>query len=382
MAQYRDKKLLASLRPKKRPHFYDVDTATCHEEGIPRIRKGCNVSVQEVLEFVLLDMYNPPSAAAAATATSTELAVQEISLTFAGRTDKGVHANGQVCLVHLPKPESDRNGAIDQGGNPTETGGDTDTAARTTSYYDYFCWKLRNDMNSRLPLDISVQHVTQLPEYATFDPRRDVTLKKYTYTVRYRRCSTNADTNSTKENSLTDETKLLQMIEQCGGPHSIRSATDPYCLWIVPWALCNDGTILPRLCQQFMGTQRNFYYLIHKADRDNPKKSPLHTIHEMSYEITNTSIEWITSHSSQQTMVSSEIVTGRFTFIAKSFRRTMIRNIVGYCIDACRQNIPTVPAIESLLSYDNNDRNRIDDRNPVIVNAAPASGLCLEAVTY
>ena len=422
MKQYHDKKLLASLRPKKRPHYYDVDTSANvtyeHErDGVvrdvemPRIRKGCNISVQEVLEFVLLDMYNPP------TSLSThDVTVQDISLTFAGRTDKGVHSNGQVCLVQLPlqRPPVKSNNENVRTEPSTTIALENDNASDKTTnyYYDYDCWKLRNDMNSRLPLDISVQHVSQLLEGATpFDPRRDVTLKKYTYTVRYRRCQTPSSNNgsvtttsSHNTDSVVDDestSELQRLIEQSGGPHSIRHASDVYCLWIVPWVLCNnDATIISKLCQQFMGTSRNFYYFIHKADRDNPRKTTMHTIHEMSYEVINTSTEFISTTPSQQSsaiVVPSEIITGRFTFIAKSFRRTMIRNIVGYCIDACRRNIPNVPSIDTLLSLHEctnetvgitstiknttNDYGK-EEQPPFIISAAPASGLCLESVTY
>ena len=420
MTQYNDKKLLASRRPKKRPHYFDIDTGTttntatntgtdadadaerCAHGEIARIRKGCNISVQEVLELVLLDMYNSPTSS-----PSTTVSVQDISLTFAGRTDKGVHANGQVCLVHLPR--------LKQTKDQTELFVSTATAvdiydsSTSRSYYDYHCWKLRNDMNSRLPLDISIQHVSQLPDatIAYLNPRRDVKLKKYTYTIRYRRCHSPSSTNSASIGSdhevkmVDHERELHRMIEQGGGPHSIRHATDTYCLWIVPWVLHHDDTILYQLCQQFMRpTPQNFYYFIHKADRDNPKKTSMHTIHEMSYEVIHTSTECISYASLEQPSttsrsgVSSEIVTGQFTFVAKSFRRTMIRNIVGYCIDACRPNVPNVPSLESLLSStqqnmnldSNNDytTNKIKnrERQPYIISAAPASGLCLESVTY
>lgn len=408
MKQYHDKKLLASLRPKKRPHYHDIDVmcSGSNDGEIPRIRKGCNISVQEVLEFVLLDMYN--QSPTTSTSSSSALTVQDISLTFAGRTDKGVHANGQVCLVHLPTNNNDTISDTTDIPHPSSTTSHSIQGETTsTSYYDYDCWKLRNDMNSRLPLDISIQHVSRVPNHTnhtTFDPRRDVTLKTYTYTIRYRRCPTQRS-SSTNGNQLDDEKELQRMIEQSGGPHSIRNATDTYCLWIVPWMLCHDDTILPNLCQQFVGNTRNFYYFIHKADRDNPKKSTMHTIHEMSYEVTHLTTEYITSSSSSSQqqrqpniIVSSEIVTGRFTFIAKSFRRTMIRNIVGYCIDACRppnedNNNVLLPSIESLLARrkddplqhttnHNNDGDKEESTLPYIINAAPASGLCLESVSY
>ena len=420
MTRYRDKKLVAAMRPKKRPHYYDVlDTIVSttgsdnHEEtttgtGIATIRKGCNISVQEVLELVLLDLCCHPQYTTPVAAWS----VADLNMTFAGRTDKGVHANGQVCRVQLPPlplplPPPPSNHEIQT--NTINT--------NTTTFYDYHCWKLRNDMNSRLPMDISVQHVSLLPLDTTFDPRRDVMLKTYTYTVRYRRGGGGSSSCSDDSNDQHHQ-QLQQWIEQSGGPHSIRSASDPYCLWIVPWPMHQDDTILPRLCQQFMGTPRDFYYFIHRDDRDNSHRTTVHTIHEMSFDIIHTSTECISSpfHTSSSsssaptmmTMTTSEIVTGRFTFRAPGFRRAMIRNIVGYCMDACRPNM-TVPDLESLLMARDASRHHDDDiditmddptsttvprhnnanndrkqqlPNTIIINAAPASGLCLEEVNY
>jgi tRNA pseudouridine(38-40) synthase len=451
MERIRNQKMLASIRPKKRPHYYDVlnegncsggcgcgggsSSDVCNDDHstsgtakgitvtntkmnmdrsieIAAIRKGCNISVQEVIEILLFDLF--PSITS----------IQDIGLKFAGRTDKGVHANGQVCIIKLPN-EDDEDGNSDQESQAMSSYSNNknaniyhDEESDRMNHFDYKCWKLRNDMNSRLPIDISIQHISVLPLLVSqqqvtttfnavqFDPRRDVQLKKYTYTIRYRR----------RNNDSQPQQQLLQsMIDQYGGPHSIRTASDSYCLWIVPWSL--DDTDIPLLCQLFSGPiRKNFYHFIHKADRDNPNKSTTQTINEMSYEIINTTTEYISNSSIQIntnvddptncinsthtmsnhpsiTMVTSDIVTGRFTFIAKSFRRTMIRNIVGFCIDACRQ-LPDTPSQESIsillndTSCDSttntgisNDESNNHERS-IIINAAPASGLCLEWVKY
>jgi tRNA pseudouridine(38-40) synthase len=371
MERMKDKLLLAATRPKKRPHYDLAGPNT-------GVRKGCNISIQEILEMVLLEMF-------------PTLSVQDLAFKFAGRTDKGVHARGQVCTVQLPL-------SIDAG---NEEGSLHSQAVECNNYvlnradfnYDATCWKLRKDMNSRLPIDISVHHVSCLSlgedGNSVLDPRRDVQRKQYTYTVRYRR------------KSSSDHPNAPDMIDG-SGPHSMRTAFDSPCLWVVPWALRDEQ--MPWLCQHFAGRERDYHHFIHKADRGK-YDSTLFTIERMEFEILNVTIEHI--HVSSQSpllasqpddqerdslddtiigipattpsgprsssILSSEIVTGRFIFEAKSFRRTMLRNIVGYCMDVCR-NAVGAPSMESVF--------HVRHSEAVIIHAAPASGLCLEWVKY
>ena len=53
----------------------------------------------------------------------------------------------------------------------------------------------------------------------------------------------------------------------------------------------------------------------------------------------------------------------------------MIRNLVGYCVDVCRNHEPVVK-----LSWDQIWNGGDDAANAI--NAAAASGLCLEYVGY
>lgn len=77
-----------------------------------------------------------------------------LKVRFAGRTDAGVHARGQVLAVSLQRNTGE-------------------------------LWQLRKSINSRLPSDISIDRVSECGD--VFDPRSDVKWKRYSYTLKYRR---------------------------------------------------------------------------------------------------------------------------------------------------------------------------------------------------
>ena len=100
--------------------------------------------------------------------TLLQLSVDDICLRFAGRTDRGVHANGQIVTIYLPTDQ-----AIIK----------NDDLNRQQQYL----LMLRKSMNSRLPIDISIQSIHIISKEKEFDPRRSAKLKQYTYTIKYRR---------------------------------------------------------------------------------------------------------------------------------------------------------------------------------------------------
>jgi tRNA pseudouridine(38-40) synthase len=124
------------------------------------------VTVQESLEDAL-EMYSG-------------LDRPSLRMRMAGRTDAGVHANGQTVAVSLPKPGS-----------------------KGSTVQDVELWQIRRAINSRLPMDISVNDISICDE--SFDPRHDVISKQYSYTIRYRRKMSN------------DKGEVLPICEK-GGP--------------------------------------------------------------------------------------------------------------------------------------------------------------------
>jgi tRNA pseudouridine38-40 synthase len=270
-------------RPPKRPRYCD--------EGR---KKGVACTIQDCLEEAFLQ-WKPDST------------LESLRLRFAGRTDKGVHARGQIIVVDLKVQERD--------------------------------WEVVKALNSRLPLDISVRSVE--PCCSTLEPRLACTKKEYTYTIRYRRLDVDL---------LGDTLPICLQ----GGPHSIRTAHDPPCLWICPWAL--DDGFIPSLCEILAGNH-DYSAFIHKSDRFT---------HNNLKDLTKFDFEVI-----QETPEEIPAVTGRFRLQAKGFGRSMVRNLIGFVVDVSRGVI------------DANEAKGIwtaDKAN--MVNAAPASGLCLEQVWF
>ncbi|GAX29102.1 hypothetical protein FisN_7Hh301 [Fistulifera solaris] len=283
------------IRPAKRPHFTKEGT-----------KKSVTVTIQECLEEAVITYSNHVN-------PQKLITVNDLKLKFAGRTDKGVHARGQVVTVCLP---------------PWTEGLD----------------EIQRGINSRLPMDISVDRIELLE--TELDPRHDVKQKTYSYTVKYRRQVWRED------GTIHPRCHL--------GIFSFRQALDPPNLWWCPWAL-ND-TLLPELCQQLSGTH-NYRAFVHKQVRD--EQSHVMTLDQMSV-----TFQQVTPDEDE-----APVIVARFKVQAKGFRRTMVRNLVGYCIDVCRGH-ESVTAFKWDAIWSGSDE--VADR----INAAPACGLCLESVVY
>lgn len=198
------------------------------------------------------------------------------------------------------------------------------------------CWQLRKDINARLPVDISVASIETVD--ASFQVQTGVKRKRYTYTIKFLKENPNIPT-------------------KFPGLHTVRDAFDPPCMWVVPWTL--DVSKIDSVCKGLSGTH-DFTNFVHIEDRWSQDQT--------------VTIERFDSVILETTAVEhGDILTMRFTLEASGFRRYMIRYLIGYLVDVCR-NVPNVPDLPDVLQP--------SDATAMKINAAPACGLCLESVTY
>ncbi|KAL7555910.1 hypothetical protein ACA910_010858 [Epithemia clementina (nom. ined.)] len=290
--------------------------------------------------------------------------LDDLMFEFAGRTDKGVHALGQVITCRLPIP-------VDQQATATSAN---------------FKKGMLQGINSRLPDDISVSYI-EGPLSPALDPRYDAVLKQYSYTIKYHRVR--KDNNNQTPSAFT------------GGVHTMRHALlDSPCLWLVPWPI--DDSIFPTICQALSGTH-DYTQFAHKDVR-NQYDNFLMTI-DFSFE----------QLSFQPTPCGGEIVMAKFLARSKGFRRTMVRNLVGFCIRLAattriaRFNSSTESHFTTVKTDQDKQRDSMlvppvatagveagastvegnttlwkehVEPNQQLIEAAAASGLCLDYVQY
>jgi tRNA pseudouridine38-40 synthase len=240
----------------------------------------------------------------------TGLGRLDLKMRFAGRTDAGVHARGQVLVVSLP----DDLGEL---------------------------WHIRKSINSRLPVDISIDKLS-VCENQDINPRSDVKRKQYSYTLKYRR------------KMYSNDGELLPICTS--GPQSIRSGLDPAALWVCPWAL--DDSQLDELCRRLTGDHDYSAFVHRQARRD--KENAL-------------TVERLVCERLHETKEDAPVMTVRFEVEAKGFRRSMVRNLVGFLVDICRGTVE-----ESIFETLWTGTDEVADK----VHSAPACGLCLEHVLY
>jgi tRNA pseudouridine38-40 synthase len=263
----------------------------------------------------------------------------------AGRTDAGVHARGQVVAISLPKPLDDEE-------------------INDTQRRQQHLWQIRKSINSRLPVDISVEDVSICND--RFDPRLDALWKQYSYTLRYRRSvmvNKNNNNNNINGGKQDEEAKGEVPLEVCtkGGPQLLRSALDATSstCWLVPWPL--DDTRLDFFCCLLTGTH-DYSAFVHKDARKERENT-----------MTVRRVECQRIHTASRD--GAPICDVRFVVEAKGFGRSQVRNMIGFLVDLCRGAIKDT-AFRPATLWANPDELAKE------IHAAPACGLCLEKVVY
>mmetsp|Transcript_1230 Transcript_1230/g.1670 ORF Transcript_1230/g.1670 Transcript_1230/m.1670 type:complete len:410 (+) Transcript_1230:123-1352(+) len=323
-----------------------------------------------------------------ATTYKYKVTVPELRLRCAGRTDKGVHATGQIVAFDLPEQQEETKemSEVDHGGSLS-----------LSSVTSLSSWQIQRAINSRLPSDIAIRHVSSCA--STFEPRQCVKQKTYTYRLRYRRKvwisrrtnSKNSADNAHKTNEINHQQQQSeqQLHPLCngGGPQTLRSPHDPSCLWICPWPL--DDCKIESICNGFQGSY-DFSCFVHKSDRT--KKD--NTIHLDTFKVeylqeqqqysppeeTEDNDEKGNIVTNTSTSSSPSIVDVLFTLQANGFRRSMVRNLIGFVVDVMRGQVLDED-IPKVLLKDGGSNDKVTTIAKLI-HSAPASGLCLAKVAY
>ena len=314
----------------KRPHLGNESKSNTMQS---KTKKGDPVTIQGCLEQAFLQYAQQQQQQQNANKSGSDndilLTLSDLRVRFAGRTDKGVHARGQVVTCFLPS-------------RTTATMGITQ---------ELQC--LKSALNSRLPDEISIQ-AAQTVE-AEFDPRRDARVSKvYSYRLKFRQITENGQ----------------QQPQRGMGIHSFRSALDDVPpLWLVPWPLYQTHQIWPALCQQLQGTH-DYRSFVHKDERrgDEP--------HILMVDLIDYQVQRCTSST------HSHIITAQFEFHAAGFRRGMVRHLVGFLVQCARKPWSLASNRDAAMPPVQNLWNDLDTYWKPYIESAPASGLCLESVTY
>jgi len=248
-----------------------------------------------------------------------QLSLESLRMRCAGRTDAGVHAKGQVVAIDVPE--------------------------KLLANEDGTLWQTIKAINSRLPNDISIERID--PCCFGWEPRKEAIRKRYSYTLRYRR------------NVVTKDGATSNAI--CSsGIHTIRRAHDGACLWHCPWAL--DDRHMRTYCRTLSG-QHDYYAFVHKEERKTQRCHKM-TLTAFDYHVLDETSNEV-----------APVLTVQFVLEAAGFRRTMVRNLIGFVVDLCRGAIHA-PLTSLEKVWDANENAA------ALIHAAPASGLCLERVYF